>query len=139
MIQDSLFNNATASPRSLEERKKCVQSYLDSALTAKEWCSRNGVSLHSLKNWLYKQRPNWEQTNSIGRNTITESASRWTRLQIQSSEETKINVAPVVPEILGVPAVPAEIQIEIGNIRLHVSSATPPDLLRMVLREVTTR
>jgi transposase-like protein len=130
MIQDSLFKNAPTSPRSLEEKKQCVQSYLNSKLTAKEWCRRNGVSYHTLKNWLYKQRPNWEQHNSVGSSSAAETASRWTRLQIQSSEETSLTI---------IPAVPAEIRIEFGNIRIFVNSATPTDLLRMVLSEVTSQ
>ena len=139
MIQDSLFNKVPTSPRSLEERKLCVQSYLDSELTAKEWCRRNGVSPHTLKNWLYKQRPNWEQHNSVGSNLVADCANRWTRLHVQTSEEISSSVVPVISAVSAFPAVPAVICIEIGNIRLHVTSTTPPDLLRMVLSEVTKR
>ena len=57
--------------------KKHVSSYRSSNMKAREWCTQNGVSYHTLKSWITK----FNKESVLQQNNNEASDTRWVALE----------------------------------------------------------
>jgi lambda repressor-like predicted transcriptional regulator len=105
----------------LQQRKDYVTAYQASGKTMKRWCEENGISINSLKNWFYRQDLN----KSVTKNNEVSWASVTVKEEVSMISEPVCDVRS------------ASIRIDISGVILYVDDGTSPELLRMVLREVS--
>ena len=105
----SLFTNPI-NKFTLQQRRDYVRAYQESGKTLNRWCGETGISINSMKNWLYRQ--NLSEIDSENNNV------RWTAVTVR--EETP----PVLESVSDIRS--AIIRIDISGVILYVDDKTPP-------------